>query len=141
MEVDETRPCELLVCTRDILTSHWRDGDVLQVFNAYDALRVHAETIANGRGVYKGDAVHALRTLYDRITDGRRRLPDRDDLLVWWQRAEALAGLSREDFARFPFTALERANHTMSAAARTLGTTRQTLRYRAQKYGLTDTKS
>ena len=50
--------------------------------------------------------------------------------------------LSLEDMDRYIVsTALERADHNMSAAARTLGTTRQTLRYRAQKYGLTDSKS
>ena len=50
--------------------------------------------------------------------------------------------LSLEDMDRYIVsTALERAGHNMSAAARTLGTTRQTLRYRAQKYGLTDPKS
>ncbi len=49
--------------------------------------------------------------------------------------------LSLEDMDRYIVsTALERADHNMSAAARTLGTTRQTLRYRAQKYGLTDSK-
>ena len=65
LAVDASSECELLVCIRDILTSHWRDGDVMQVFSAYDALRVHAETIANGRGAYQGDAVPALRGLYD----------------------------------------------------------------------------
>ena len=50
--------------------------------------------------------------------------------------------LSLEDMDRYIVsTALERAGNNMSAAARTLGTTRQTLRYRAQKYGLTDPKS
>ena len=50
--------------------------------------------------------------------------------------------LSLEDMDRYIVsTALERADHNMSAAARTLGTTRQTLRYRAQKYGLTESKS
>ena len=50
--------------------------------------------------------------------------------------------LSLEDMDRYIVsTALERAGNNMSAAARTLGTTRQTLRYRAQKYGLTDSKS
>lgn len=49
--------------------------------------------------------------------------------------------LSLEDMDRYIVsTALERADYNMSAAARTLGTTRQTLRYRAQKYGLTDPK-
>jgi DNA-binding NtrC family response regulator len=33
-------------------------------------------------------------------------------------------------------TALERSNHNATAAARLLGSTRQTLRYRIQKYGL-----
>ena len=108
LTVDESLPSELLVCTRDIPSSHWRDGDVMQVFSAYDALRVHAETITNGRGAYKGDAVPALRTLYDQITDNRRHLPSRNDLLAWWERAETLAGLDREDFARFPFSPLER---------------------------------
>lgn len=108
LAIDTSSGCELLVCTRDILSSHWRDGDVVQVFSAYDALRVNAETIANGRGAYKGDAVPALRTLYDQITSNRRNLPTRDDLLAWWEQAEALAGLDRNDFARFPFSALER---------------------------------
>jgi transcriptional regulator with GAF, ATPase, and Fis domain len=34
-------------------------------------------------------------------------------------------------------TALERNQHNVSRAARALGTTRETLRYRMQKYGLT----
>ena len=34
-------------------------------------------------------------------------------------------------------TALERTDFNVTAAARKLGTTRQTLRYRAKKYGLT----
>jgi transcriptional regulator with GAF, ATPase, and Fis domain len=34
-------------------------------------------------------------------------------------------------------TALERHQHNVSRAARALGTTRETLRYRMQKYGLT----
>jgi multidrug efflux pump subunit AcrB len=51
-------------------------------------------------------------------------------------------GMSAEDMDRYIVsTALERADYNMSAAARTLGTTRQTLRYRAQKYGLSDGKS
>ena len=33
-------------------------------------------------------------------------------------------------------TALERSHHNVTAAARALGTTRETLRYRIQKYGL-----
>jgi transcriptional regulator with GAF, ATPase, and Fis domain len=33
-------------------------------------------------------------------------------------------------------TALERSGFNLSAAARALGTTRQTVRYRASKYGL-----
>jgi DNA-binding NtrC family response regulator len=33
-------------------------------------------------------------------------------------------------------TALERSRHNVTAAARALGTTRETLRYRIQKYGL-----
>jgi DNA-binding NtrC family response regulator len=33
-------------------------------------------------------------------------------------------------------TALERTDHNVTAAARALGTTRETLRYRIQKYGL-----
>ena len=45
--------------------------------------------------------------------------------------------MSLEDMDRFIVqTALERANYNMTAAARNLGTTRQTLRYRAQKYDL-----
>ncbi|MCH2187012.1 hypothetical protein MK280_14190, partial [Myxococcota bacterium] len=32
--------------------------------------------------------------------------------------------------------ALEQTEYNMTAAARNLGTTRQTLRYRAQKYGI-----
>jgi transcriptional regulator with GAF, ATPase, and Fis domain len=34
-------------------------------------------------------------------------------------------------------TALERNQHNVTRAARALGTTRETLRYRIQKYGLT----
>lgn len=46
--------------------------------------------------------------------------------------------LSLEDMDRFIVqSALEKTNHNVTAAARVLGTTRQTLRYRAQKYGLT----
>jgi len=45
--------------------------------------------------------------------------------------------LSLEDMDRhIVATALERAGHNVTAAARSLGTTRQTLRYRAKKYGL-----
>jgi two-component system response regulator AtoC len=45
--------------------------------------------------------------------------------------------LSLEDMDRYIVkAALERASHNVSAAARSLGTTRQTLRYRAKKYGL-----
>jgi len=45
--------------------------------------------------------------------------------------------MSLEDMDRFIVqTALERTNYNMTAAARNLGTTRQTLRYRAQKYEL-----
>ena len=45
--------------------------------------------------------------------------------------------MSLEDMDRFIVqTALERTNYNMTAAARNLGTTRQTLRYRAQKYDL-----
>ncbi len=45
--------------------------------------------------------------------------------------------LSLEDMDRhIVSTALERANYNVTAAARSLGTTRQTLRYRAKKYGL-----
>jgi len=38
-------------------------------------------------------------------------------------------------------TALERSSHNVTAAARALGTTRETLRYRIQKYGLTPRQS
>jgi DNA-binding NtrC family response regulator len=45
--------------------------------------------------------------------------------------------LSLEDMDKYIVkAALERANHNVTAAARSLGTTRQTLRYRAKKYGL-----
>ena len=45
--------------------------------------------------------------------------------------------MSLEDMDRFIVTtALEQAEYNMTAAARNLGTTRQTLRYRAQKYGI-----
>ena len=45
--------------------------------------------------------------------------------------------MSLEDMDRFIVTsALEQADYNMTAAARNLGTTRQTLRYRAQKYGI-----
>ena len=43
-----------------------------------------------------------------------------------------------EEMDRFIVSAaLERTDHNVTAAARILGTTRQTLRYRVQKYGLT----
>ena len=108
MAIDASSGCELLVCTRDIPVLGCQDGDVLQVRSAHDALRVHAAMIAKGRGVYQGDAVPALGTLYDQITDDRRHLPSRNDLLAWWEQAEALAGLDRADFVRFPFSPLER---------------------------------
>jgi len=45
--------------------------------------------------------------------------------------------MSLEDMDRYIVkSALERSNYNASAAARALGTTRQTLRYRAKKYGL-----
>ena len=45
--------------------------------------------------------------------------------------------LSLEDMDRYIVkSALERADYNVTAAARSLGTTRQTLRYRAKKYGL-----
>lgn len=45
--------------------------------------------------------------------------------------------MSLEDMDRFIVTtALEQAQYNMTAAARNLGTTRQTLRYRAQKYSI-----
>ena len=45
--------------------------------------------------------------------------------------------MSLEDMDRhIVSTALERANFNLTAAARRLGTTRQTLRYRVRKYGL-----
>jgi transcriptional regulator with GAF, ATPase, and Fis domain len=46
--------------------------------------------------------------------------------------------MSLEDMDRHIVrTALERTDFNVAAAARKLGTTRQTLRYRARKYGLT----
>ncbi|MBW2695757.1 MAG: sigma-54-dependent Fis family transcriptional regulator [Deltaproteobacteria bacterium] len=46
--------------------------------------------------------------------------------------------MSLEDMDRYIVrTALDRTGFNLTAAARNLGTTRQTLRYRAQKYGLT----
>lgn len=46
--------------------------------------------------------------------------------------------MSLEDMDRYIVkSALERSDYNASAAARALGTTRQTLRYRAKKYGLT----
>ena len=45
--------------------------------------------------------------------------------------------MSLEDMDRYIVnTALEKTEYNMTAAARNLGTTRQTLRYRAQKYGI-----
>ncbi len=106
--VDETQESEVLVCTRDIPTSRWSDGDVVQAYSTHDALRVHAETLANGRSRYHGEALPALRVLYDQITDNRRRPPRPEDLRFWWSQAKALAGLRSADFSRYPFTPLER---------------------------------
>ena len=45
--------------------------------------------------------------------------------------------MSLEDMDRYIVkVALDRTSYNMTAAARNLGTTRQTLRYRAQKYGI-----
>lgn len=106
--MDPSQESELLVCTRDIPTSRWSDGDVVQAYSTNDALRVHAETIANGRGRYRGEAVPALRALYDQITGDRRRQPHPNDLAFWWTRAKALAGLRSVDFSQYPFTPIER---------------------------------
>ena len=106
--VDPAQESELLVCTRDIPTSRWSDGDVVQAYSTRDALRVHAETIASGRGRYRGEAVPALRVLYDQITGNRHHPPHPEDLVFWWSRAKALAGLRSADFSRYPFTPIER---------------------------------
>jgi len=45
--------------------------------------------------------------------------------------------MALDDMDRFIIkTALERADHNLAAAARTLGATRETLRYRVRKYNL-----
>jgi DNA-binding NtrC family response regulator len=60
--------------------------------------------------------------------------PDREGGGLW---IPLDGSVSLEDIDRFVVkAALERAGGNLTAAARLLGTTRQTLRYRAQKYGL-----
>ena len=52
-------------------------------------------------------------------------------------QAETISDHPHQDMDRhIVSTALERANFNLTAAARRLGTTRQTLRYRVRKYGL-----
>ena len=46
-------------------------------------------------------------------------------------------GMALDDMDRYIIkTALEQRNYNVTATARALGTTRETLRYRIQKYGL-----
>jgi two-component system response regulator AtoC len=54
-----------------------------------------------------------------------------------WLRLPLDGSMALDDMERYIIqTALERSGHNVSSAARALGTTRQTLRYRIQKHGL-----
>lgn len=100
---------ELLVHIGDATTNPCQDGDVIVAMRTYDCLRVHAETISQGRGVNVGAAQSTLKLEYDKYTkDKGVQLPSEADLSLWWDKAEAEAGLDRTDFETYPFTALER---------------------------------
>lgn len=100
---------ELLVHIGNATTNPWQDGDVVQAVRTYDCLRVHAETISRGRSVDVGAAQSALKLEYDKYTkDKGVQLPSEADLSLWWDKAEAEAGLNRTNFETYPFTALER---------------------------------
>ena len=68
------------------------------------------------------------------------REPDSDrspDLQGEWLRLPLDGSISLDDMEKYIIRkALEREQYNISAAARALGTTRQTLRYRIDKYGL-----
>jgi DNA-binding NtrC family response regulator len=70
----------------------------------------------------------------------QRREPDADrspDLQGEWLRLPLDGSVSLDDMEKYIIRkALEREHYNISAAARALGTTRQTLRYRIEKYGL-----
>ena len=70
----------------------------------------------------------------------QRREPDADrspDLQGEWLRLPLDGSVSLDDMEKYIIRkALEREHYNISAAARALGTTRQTLRYRIGKYGL-----
>ncbi|NKN32048.1 sigma-54-dependent transcriptional regulator [Marichromatium bheemlicum] len=71
-----------------------------------------------------------LDRLVERPASGAQRVGDR--VVIPLDGSMALAEMDRYIIR----TALERSGHNVTATARALGTTRETLRYRIQKYGL-----
>lgn len=71
------------------------------------------------------------------------RVPGKEsDLGADWIRLPLDGSMALDEMDRFIIaTALEQNNHNVMATARALGTTRETLRYRIQKYGLESRRS
>lgn len=107
-------PSELALHIGNAATNRWRDGDIVRVTFTYDAQRVIAETISNGRHsavnrVTQAASIEALAEFYEKITDPNRQpQPRAGDLLRWWTLCETLTGLDRNDFSNFPYTGAER---------------------------------
>lgn len=104
-------PSEL--CLHIGVNGRHRDGDILRVTFTYDAQRVIAETISNGRhsAVNRGKqaaSIGLLREHYLDITDpDKQPQPVQAGLDDWWDACETLTGLNRNDFSRFPYTSRE----------------------------------
>ena len=96
---------ELLIHIGNAATNPCQDGDVIEAMRTYDCLRVHANTISQGRGIDVGAAQSTLKLEYDKYTkDKGVQLPSEADLSLWWDKAEADAGLDRTNFETYPFT-------------------------------------
>lgn len=103
-------PSELALHIGDAATNRWRDGDIVRVTFTYDAHRVIAETISNGRYGAVRDPQHVatLRRAYLAITDPNKQpQPTEAGLDSWWTACEQLTGLDRADFSNFPYTSHE----------------------------------
>ena len=84
---------------------HDRDGDVLQVFTAYDALLTNLQKIIHGRSRVQLASWRRmeLRDEYVRVTRGMQRdHPSPADLARMWTMIENWTGGDAVDFARYP---------------------------------------
>lgn len=115
---------------RDVITTlknyNW-PGNVRELRNVLER-----SVLLSERAELSGDWLGILPGAKAKGEDAKATLDDTD-----WIRLPLDGSMALDEMDRFIIqTALERHNYNVMATARALGTTRETLRYRIQKYGL-----